>query len=156
VEHSTVNDGTGRLLKVGRDTSQSYGGSNHMLAALSVDGGYTYGSQINTEIPDNPTRNHCLRLSNGNYIFALNANKGAVDREPLSVAFSTTPYAWSANNTYKLVGGYSGTPIYSGEAKGGGASYVDLVELPNGRILAAYSVAKEDIKTVVFTVPTIN
>lgn len=153
IEHTTFAAPDGGLIKLMRDNS---GGATTYLKAKASRDGYTWSEQATTAIPNSPSKPCLIRLSDGTYALSLNVQNNPTNREPLAIAFSATPFAWQSDNTYKLVGGYSGSPVYSGYAKNGGASYVDLLELSSGRMMAAYSIAKEDIKTVVFDVPTIN
>lgn len=139
---------SGQYLKIWR-----YGqGTPTDKYAQSSNDSFNWSDPYLIEIPDSPSRTSLTRLNNGETCVIGNNNTGRVG---LFVALSESGLDYSANNVYNIDFNNS-APVYSGHNKAAGCQYPFAIQLSNGRILAAYSIAKEDIKISVFDKPIIN
>jgi hypothetical protein len=114
-----------------------------LWSQTSSDGGSTWSILEKTSIPNEPSNTNGIRLPDGRIVLVGNPVDVSVVRDPLYVAiFNGTTGV--INNIYAVRQGLSGTPVYSGTYKGGGAQYPGI-SFDGTNLWISYSIAKESI-----------
>lgn len=121
--------------------------------------GLTWSTPLKTTFPNSPSRVRFKKISDNRWSVMGNPNDATV-RDPMYYCQSDD-LTFQDNNCYKVCTGESNTPVYSGQSKHGGCSYVDFscINESGGvctRVLSAYSKQKEKVEVAIFDVPTLN
>lgn len=125
-----------------------------LAVSESADNGATWSPARMTRFSDNGSRHQFGRLPDGRY-FALSTpdpeNRGA--RTPLVLALSRDGVSFDRH--FILGDAPAHPPAFSGHAKGGRYGYPHLAVL-GGTVVAAYSVAKEDVAVCRFSLTLLD
>lgn len=108
----------------------------------STDGGRTFGSPMMSDIPDSMSRVYAGRLGDGRFYLCNNAFGSLLDRRHLMLLISEDGYRF--DKVYTLIDDPTSMRLF-GYHKVEGYQYPCCMS-DNGKLLAAYSVNKEDIE----------
>ncbi len=109
----------------------------------STNAGTNWSAISATEIPNAPSETVGRRLADGRTVFLGNPTYySGAGRDPLFLAI--TDGTATITNVWAVRQGDSQIPTYGGWGKGGGASYVDCIQV-RSNLLISYSLQKETI-----------
>lgn len=114
--------------------------------------GHIWGDTFITEIPDQPSRTTIFNISSVE--IGLTGNNGNASRDSLFFSLSDDGTTYSADNTHNIDKDIT-NPQFAGIGKSRGCQYPAAIKMSNGKIIVAYSVAKEKIRVAIFDKPTL-
>lgn len=131
-EPATVTLASGKMLRFWRKGGNS--GQYQTWLQISSDGGTTWGAMVRTAMPNAPSAEDAIILSNGHLaVITNNFNTAGSGRDPLDIAIydGTTGVQLAI---YSVAQSLPQTATYPGNAKNGGPTYSGAWEssLPNG------------------------
>ena len=110
-----------------------------LMRSYSIDNGTTWTEPVVTNFPEQGSRHHGLRLSNG--LYALLVNPNPASRIPFSIALSRDGLVY---DRIANVRAEPTSPRWKGRAKSNGYQYMRGFE-HDGQLHTIYSVNKEDV-----------
>ena len=114
-----------------------------LARSYSIDNGSTWSHPVVTNFPEQGSRHHGIRLSNG--IYALLVNPDPLVRIPFSIALSTDGLVYDRMVNIRAE---ETTARWEGRAKSKGYHYMRGYEHA-GRLYTIYSINKEDIEVTI-------
>ena len=142
----------GRWLRLYRNVARRTAHGMHdtrVYARCSWDGS-TWSEPVRTPIPTSPMFHDGQWLSNG--LLAYIGNPCRPQRDPLMIAFSRDGLNFPAHAAFAVRRDVPTKPRITGHGKGGGAQQASFAEVA-GRLIVAYSIAKEDVVVTTLDLP---
>lgn len=115
----------------------------YLARSYSIDNGATWSQPVVTNFPEQGSRHHGIRLSNG--IYALLVNPDPLVRIPFSIALSRDGLVYDRIVNIRAE---ETTARWEGRAKSKGYHYMRGYE-HDGRLYTIYSINKEDIEVTI-------
>jgi len=115
----------------------------YLARCYSQDNGQTWSGPVVTNFPEQGSRHHGLRLSNG--LYAMLANPSPLERIPFSIALSRDGLVY---DRIANVRAEETTARWTGRAKSKGYHYMRGYE-HDGKLYTIYSINKEDIEVTI-------
>ena len=146
VEPSTYQRPGGSLVRLFRDT----GNRGFLYARESNDGGQSWSTPTQTNVPDSPSKTISGTLPDGRtYMIGNQVNDKAYERDPLTLAISRdgVNYDWAAAIRFDRPG-----IEFPGDGKGPGYQY-PAATVDGNELVVTYSIGKEDIAVSRFAIP---
>lgn len=118
----------------------------YLARCYSTDNGETWSDPVVTDFPEQGSRHHGLRLSNG--LYALLVNPAPAERIPFSIALSRDGLVY---DRIANVRAEETAARWAGRAKGKGYHYMRGYE-HDGKLYTIYSINKEDIEVTIIPI----
>lgn len=121
-----------------------------LARCYSRDNGVTWSDPITTNFPEQGSRHHALRLSNG--LYAILVNPSPMERIPFAIALSRDGLVY---DRIANVRNEETAARWAGRAKSKGYQYMRGYE-HEGKLYTIYSVNKEDIEVTVVSLSALE